>query len=126
MFASRPKFARLLAAGLPICLLWAFTSCVSLCSEHMAKANATHTSFAPGLCAAQASDDWHCPFAEVDSQSVLTQRQHFAPSQGTSPLVTACAPPEQSASYTPARRVNSFSLPSYADPPFESLRILRI
>jgi hypothetical protein len=78
------------------------------------------------LCATQASEDWHCPFAGAASQGVLPERRPFAPSQSTSSLVATCALTEQPASYAPSRRVNPSGPPAYADPPFESLRTLRI
>jgi hypothetical protein len=86
----------------------------------------TPTSFAAGLCAAQASEDWHCPFAGFTSQSALPQRRPFVPSQSTNSIVVTCAPAEQPTSHNPSHRVNYFSSAAYADPPFESLRALRI
>jgi hypothetical protein len=127
MFASRSPLTRWLAALLPVCFIWVLVSCASLCSEHAAKASVTPASFAAAeLCAAQASEDWHCPFAGAASQGALPERRPFAPSQGTSSLVATCAPTEQPASYAPSRRVNSSGPPAYSDPPFESLRTLRI
>jgi hypothetical protein len=127
MFASRSPFARWLAAGLPVCFLWVFISCVSLCSEHAAKASVTRTSFvAASLCAVEPSDDWHCPFTEVSSQRVLPERQSLASSQSISPLLTVYAPSEQPMNNITSLRVDFPSFLSYADPPFESLRTLRI
>jgi hypothetical protein len=127
MFASRSPLTRWLAALLPVCFLWVLVSCASLCSEHAAKASVTPTSLAAAaeLCAALASEDWHCPFAGAASQSALPERRPFAPSQSTA-LAAACAPTEQPTSYAPSRRVNPSGPPAYSDPPFKSLRALRI
>jgi hypothetical protein len=126
MFASRSPLTRWLSALLPVCFIWVLVSCASLCSEHAAKASMTPASFAAAeLCAAQASEDWHCPFAGAASQGALPERRPIAPSQSAS-LVAAYTPTEQPTSYTPSRRVNPSGPPAYADPPFESLRALRI
>jgi hypothetical protein len=126
MFASRSPFTKWLAAGLPVCFLWVLISCASLCSEHAAEASRTRTNPpAAGRYAAQVSEDWHCPFAGAASQGALPQRRSFAPSQSTS-LVAPCEPTQQPTSFITSRRVNSSGPPAYADPPFESLRTLRI
>lgn len=119
MFSPR-QLKRLLAAWLPLCLVWAFVSCVGLCSTHDAGEARAAT-------ASNRAEDAHesecCPLAEA-SRGVMPERVSPAsgPDGGAAPASAVSAPPASSVLFPPTIFLNSSS----PDPPFERLRTLRI
>lgn len=113
-------FKRIVAALLPFCFLWAFAACVSLCTEQFEETGNDHASvLCLGTEDAPASDS--CPIVEAPK---ATLRNRLS-------LLTADA-----VAVTPAGFIQSpvnvglslleSSDHSFADPPFERLRVLRI
>lgn len=120
MFMPRFPLKRTVAALLPICFLWAFVACVSLCTEHAEEAGNDRPSvLCLGINDTPASDS--CPIVEAPK---ATLRDRLL-------LLAADAVAVTPAAFTQAAVNVGMSLPgsydhSSTDPPFERLRVLRI
>lgn len=123
MFSPRTALTRSLALLTPVCMIWVFVACVSLCSDHEAVDaghDGAHSVSAPESTGAQDC----CPAGEA-SCGVLTDRATFVlyASATASAPEAAAVPGADVALAHPAR-----GLPPDrpAAPPFERLRTLRI
>ena len=121
MIKTRAPLTRLLAALMPVLLLWAFVGCVAVCAAH------AEGSGGDVKAASVESRDSHCSEpCPVTEASYLVPANRFAPDQH----VVADQPGSARVTREATR------VPSYAgrydealpppDPPFERLRTLRI
>jgi hypothetical protein len=123
MFSPRSALMRTLALLTPVCMVWVFAACVSLCSEHEAveagRAEA-HSVSAPQFAEMQDC----CPAGEA-SCGVPADRATFVPHlSAAAPASDATAVPAADFKLTHPDRGVPPDWP--ADPPFERLRTLRI
>ena len=123
MLTPRSALTRSLALLMPLCMIWVFAACVSLCAEHEA-ADAgcadTHSVGTPGIAETQDC----CPVGEascgVPADRAMSVSQ---PSVAEPPSEAVAMPMADFALARPARG----EPPDWAfDPPFERLRTLRI
>jgi hypothetical protein len=123
MLTPRSALTRSVALLTPLCMIWVFAACVSLCAEHEAiDAGCTegHSLSTPGFAETQDC----CPVGE-DSCGVPADRAMFVsqPSVAEPPSEAVAVPLADFARAHPARGVP----PDWAfDPPFKLLRTLRI
>lgn len=123
MFSPRSALTRSLAMLTPVCMIWVFVACVSLCSEHEV-VNAGHAEAHAVSTAEFAETPDCCPAGEA-SCGVLTDRATFVSDPSAAPPApdVAAVPAADIALAHPARGVP----PDWAaHPPFERLRTLRI
>ena len=123
MFTARTLLIRLTATLLPVCLVWVFVACVSLCSAHPAEAGEAAAVVSWDV-ADDAPESDCCPVSEA-SQGALPERTSQSPQAGTelhtpTPKMTG---PGVTGAVRRAPASASFTSP---DPPFEQLRALRI
>jgi hypothetical protein len=117
MFSQRSTTTRLLAAWMPLCVVWVFVACVSLCA---AQSDECEKSLVQRLDAPQEAS--HCPIREA-VDGLIPERQAFSPQaipQAIRPSGTTA-----SESYLPIS-ASGLLLPSSADPPLKLLGVLRI
>lgn len=123
MLTPRSALTRSLALLTPLCMIWAFAACVSLCAGHEALdagGAEAHSAGAPGFAESQDC----CPDGEA-SCGVPTHRATFVshtPAAEPTPE-DAALPAAADALARPARNMPPDRT---ADPPFERLRTLRI
>jgi hypothetical protein len=117
MFSSRSKRTRVLAACLPLCLVWVFVACVSLCAAQAG------TCEKPSTEAAGVSQEAnHCPITEAPN-AVIPERQAFSPQVIIQEILTA---PSPSVVIHVSLSADSSPVDSSSDPPLKLLRALRI
>lgn len=122
MFSPRSTVTRSLAIWLPLCFVWVFVACVSLCSLHGAGEHNT-----PSVLS-QVADSSHesncCPIREATSW-VLPERQSSNPQAGGD-VQAASVPLVLPTGYAPYSNARMLIQPSTSDPPLERLCALRI
>jgi hypothetical protein len=117
MFSTCSKTSRVVAAWLPLCLVWVFVACVSLCA---AQADACEKPAAEK--SSVSHEARHCPVTEA-LNGVLPERQRVSPQ--VIARETLLAQPEPSVWLIPLGAQNS-PVDSSSDPPLKLLRMLRI
>jgi hypothetical protein len=123
MFKAGTLLTRLTGTLLPVCLVWAFAACVSLCSAHPAEAGETAAAISRDV-ADYAPESDCCPITEA-SQGALPERTSQSPQAGTE-LHTPTPKVTGSGATGAARRAPASASFTSPDPPFERLRTLRI
>jgi hypothetical protein len=118
MFVTRFPCKRLLAGLMPLCLLWLFVACVSLCAAHE-DAEHEHAMLSAEIESDPASES--CPVLEAP-KGMLAERTNAFPRDEVQASSALFAEP---LSRTEAR-VRDSVFHSSTDPPFERLRTLRI
>jgi hypothetical protein len=123
MLSPRSALTRWLALLTPLCMVWVFAACVSLCGEHeAARAGCAdaHSVSAPGFAETQDC----CPAGEA-SCGVPGDRAMFVSQPGVAePPSEAVAMP--TADFVLARPARGAPSDWAFDPPFKLLRTLRI
>lgn len=123
MLTPRSALTRSLSLLTPLCMIWVFAACVSLCAGHEALDVGVAEAHSAGASGFAESQDC-CPDGEA-SCGVPTHRATFVSH-------TTAAEPAPEASALPAsdgvlaRPARNMPPDRTADPPFERLRTLRI
>jgi hypothetical protein len=118
---AHSHLTRYLAVLLPLCLMWVFVACVSLCSPLCADTD--ELSQAVEQIEVEAPHQSGCPITEAP-RSVLPERQSFG-TQVVGELPALLSPPAPSTNYKILHSSFLLALGS-SDPPFERLHTLRI
>jgi hypothetical protein len=120
MISVRSTSKRVLAAGLPVFLVWAFVACVSLCSLEDKEGDAVTLAEI-----SVSHEDEHCPVTEVAS-SELPERHVKIPCAGEGDHISSAAPIQLESYTLQLSSTHNFTSPSSLDPPFRLIRTLRI
>jgi hypothetical protein len=117
MSSQRSSTTQVIAACLPLCLVWVFVACVSLCAV---RADGCEKPLAEELGASHEAS--HCPITEA-IEGLIPERQ----TSSQQVIIQAILPDETIAadSYRPIS-ATGLLLPSSSDPPLELLGVLRI
>ena len=89
MFSPRSALTRLLALLTPVCMIWVFAACVSLCSEHGAVDAGSDGALSVSAADSAGAQDC-CPAGEA-SCGVLTDRATFVPYASATPSAPEAA-----------------------------------
>ena len=123
MFSPRSALTRTLALLTPVCMIWVFAACVSLCSEHGAVDAGGDGALSVSAAECAGSQDC-CPAGKA-SCAVPTDRATFVLyASATAPVPEAAAVP--GADVALAHPARGLPPDRPAAPPFERLRTLRI
>jgi len=123
MLTPRSALTRTLALLTPVCMIWVFAACVSLCAEHEAAdvgCADTHSVGTPGIAETQDC----CPAGEASCGVPADRATFVSHTSAAAPASEAAALPVADVTLAcPARG----GPPDWAaDPPFKRLRTLRI
>jgi hypothetical protein len=122
MFLTRFPAQRVIAALMPLCLVWVFIACISICASHTEAADEGSAVLSIRMNAALLSEC--CPIIDAN-KATLTKRSSLdllaSPDIQNSPHASL---PSLNQSSITHLRYSPFN--STCDPPFERLRILRI
>lgn len=123
MLTPRSALTRSLALLTPLCMIWMFAACVSLCAEHVAldaggdEARSVGTPGYPGT-------QGCCPVGEASCGLPAHRATFVSHVSAAVPTPEAAAVP--AADFAPAHPARGVPPDGAADPPFERLRTLRI
>ncbi len=123
MFSPRSTASRSLAIWLPICLMWMFVACVSLCLLHVEAEDETPSVLTP-VTAVNSPDSDCCPFIESTSGILLERQSSIRPVSGDVQASFVHAPSPKS--YATRSQAHLAIQPPTSDPPLERLGVRRI
>jgi hypothetical protein len=121
MLTSRFPLKRTIAALLPVCFLWVFIACVSLCASDAEEVEHDGGGAILSLGIESTPDSECCPIIE-SPKAALSERVSVQSASTVSALPLILAPSSGSA-LAPSHKSNHHL---FADPPFERLLTLRI
>ncbi len=123
MIQPRSLPVRVLATLLPVCFVWVFVACASLCAMHGETERETRA--AAIFDSADAPDDFECCALEQALASVLPDRQSSL-TRASSYLKAAFLPAVLTTGNAPSSRARRETPRSTSDPPLKRLCTLRI
>ena len=123
MIPPRSLFTRVLATLLPMCFLWVFVACASLCSMHNEMEQETQVAAISD--SVNASGDSECCPLGQSPVVIVSERQSYLLQSSGDPQPSSL-PAVLTIGETPSSRLRREVLPTNSDPPLKRLCTLRI
>jgi hypothetical protein len=121
MISAHSLITRSIALLLPVCLIWLFIACVTLCSMHVDGYKLTHAGSLSSTASTASGEIDCCPFTE-SLRSVLPERSVLeVPAAEHTPVALVVGASDYEMSFH-----HFLTASGSSDPPLKRLRTLRI